>query len=287
MKHLKKNSLSTIASFLIPNAARTEELLFSCLYDVEVVSDYLRHDGATRGGTRRNLFSIRIQKLLEKKFDNIIKHFTKANEEIFYLWKEVLTKKARLMEAEFHSAELRASSKQQALLADIDLLEHRLAATVVSISCGSDWIPLVKATAKHAAASSSKHMADNETCDEERASCSANFGLAGRRVLCVGGRARLYPEYCRLVEASGGNLTIFRGDQKDDMARLHPLLISADMVVCPVDCVNHETFFAVKRYCKSTGKPCALLDRSNLSTFCMGVQMLVGTPVHSTVSSLI
>ena len=287
MKHLKKNSLSTIASFLIPNAARTEELLFSCLYDVEVVSDYLRHDVATIGGTRRNLFSIRIQKLLEKKFDNIIEHFNKANEEIFYLWKEVLTKKARLMEAEFHSAELRASSKQQAPLADIDLLEHRLAATVATISCGSDWIPLVKATAKHAAASSSKHMADNETCDEERASCSANFGLAGRHVLCVGGRARLYPEYCRLVEASGGNLTIFRGDQKDDMARLHPLLISADMVVCPVDCVNHETYFAVKRYCKSTGKPCALLDRSNLSTFRRGVEMLVGTPVHSTVSSLI
>ena len=66
MKHLKKNSLGTIAPFLILNTARAEALLFSCLHGVEVVSDYLRNDVAIRGGVRRNTFSIRIQKLLEK-----------------------------------------------------------------------------------------------------------------------------------------------------------------------------------------------------------------------------
>ncbi len=103
----------------------------------------------------------------------------------------------------------------------------------------------------------------------------------------MGGRSRLYPEYRHLVETSEGNLIIYRGDQKDDMAHLHQSLICADMVVCPVDCVNHEVYFTVKRYCKLTGKPCVLLDRSNLSTFRVGVEILVGALAHSTVSSLI
>ncbi len=285
MKHLKKKSLSAISPFLVSNADRTEELLFSCLHRVEIVFDYLQHNVITSGGAYRDSFSIRIQKLLEKKFDNIIEHFTKANEEILFLWKEVLTKKARSMGTEFHSEGLKASSKQQAPLTYIDLLKHKLVATKVSIACGADWIPLVKATTKHTTVYPS-YASDNESYAEKQVGCSNDFNLAGRCVLCVGGRARLYPEYHRLVETSEGNLIIFRGDQKDDITRLHPLLISADMVVCPVDCVNHEIYFAVKRYCKSTGKPCALLDRSNLSTFRKGVETLVGAPVHSTVFSL-
>ena len=285
MKHLKKNSLSTIASFLIPNTARAEALLFSCLHGVEVVSDYLRNDVAIRGGVRGNTFSIRIQKLLEKKFDNIIEHFVKANEEISYLWKEVLNKK-QLMGDEFHPEGLNASSKQQAPLTYIDLLKHKSSATEVSITCGTDWMPLVKAATKQAAIIHS-YTLDIESCDEKQIGCSNHFNLAGKCVLCVGGRARLYPEYRRLVETSEGNLIIYRGDQKDDMAHLHQSLICADMVVCPVDCVNHEVYFTVKRYCKLTGKPCVLLDRSNLSTFRVGVEILVGALAHSTVSSLI
>ena len=282
MKHQKKNSLGIIAPFLIPNTARAEELLFSCLHGVEVVSEYLLNDVAIRRSGRQNSFSIRIQKLLEKKFDNIIEHFVKANEEIFYLWKEVLNKK-QLMGTEFHPEGLNASRKQQVPWTYLDLLEHKLSATEVSITCGTDWMPLVKATTKQATKIHSSTL-DNESRDEKQVGCSNHLNLAGRCVLCVGGRARLYPEYRRLVETSEGNLIIYRGDQKDDMAHLHQSLICADMVVCPVDCVNHEVFFIVKRYCKHTGKPCVLLDRSNLSTFRVGVEKLVGTPVHSTVS---
>ena len=285
MKHLRKNSLGTIAPFLIPTTARAEALLFLCLHGVEAVSDYLRNDVATRGGARGNTFSIRIQKLLEKKFENIIEHFVKANEEISYLWKEVLNKK-QLMGAQFHPEGLNATSNQQVPLTYIDLLEHKLLATEVSTTYGTDWMPLVKATTKQAAIIHSSTL-DNESCDEKQVGCSNHFNLAGKCVLCVGGKARLYHEYRRLVETSEGNLIIYRGDQKDDIAHLHQSLIRADMVVCPVDCVNHEVYFTVKRYCKHTGKPCVLLDRSNLPTFRVGVEMLVGTPAHSTVSSLI
>ncbi|HEU4855388.1 MAG TPA: DUF2325 domain-containing protein, partial [Nitrosospira sp.] len=52
------------------------------------------------------------------------------------------------------------------------------------------------------------------------------------------------------------------------------LLDHADMVVCPMDCVNHTVFFTVKRYCRRSGKPCVLLDRSSLSTFRKGIATL-------------
>ena len=46
------------------------------------------------------------------------------------------------------------------------------------------------------------------------------------------------------------------------------------MVVCPVDCVNHEAYFTAKRYCKYSGTPYVVLDRSDISTFHKGVAKL-------------
>ena len=51
---------------------------------------------------------------------------------------------------------------------------------------------------------------DCDSRDEKQVAAYAGFDLAGRRVLCVGGRAALYPEYHRMVEASGGKLLIYR-----------------------------------------------------------------------------
>lgn len=276
MRHLKKSYLGSISPFSIPSATRAEELLSSCLYGVEAISNYLRHDVATSTGVSNNSFSVYIQKLLENKFSDIIRHFTKGNEDILSRLGEILTKIECIMGSEFRPDGRRAFSKQQPSFPYIDLLNHEPVDIEVSITCGPDWVPLVKATTKHVAESPAEQTKNYETCDEKLESCSANFGLRGKCVLCVGGHARLYPEYRRLVETSGGDLIIFRGDQTGDMFRLGPLLSGADMVVCPVDCVNHETYFTVKRYCKCTCKPCVFLSRSNLPTFFRGVEALVG-----------
>lgn len=113
--------------------------------------------------------------------------------------------------------------------------------------------------------------------------------LAGQSVLCVGGRARLYREYRQLVKAYGGDLVICRSSRTEADARegdnteSHPagghldaLLDRADMVVCPIDCIDHNDYFAVRHYCKRTGKPCAFLRRSCLPSFCKGVEILAG-----------
>ncbi|WP_198140853.1 DUF2325 domain-containing protein [Nitrosospira sp. NpAV] len=109
--------------------------------------------------------------------------------------------------------------------------------------------------------------------DEKEPGCGRS-SLAGLCILCVGGRAALYPAYRHLVETSGGRFLIYRGDLQEKISYLPTLLTRADAVICPVDCVNHAIYFAVKRYCMRFGKPCAMLERSGLPTFRKGVEVL-------------
>jgi hypothetical protein len=103
----------------------------------------------------------------------------------------------------------------------------------------------------------------------------ASACLAGLCILCVGGRAALYPSYRSLVEGAGGRFLIYRGDRHDMVGRLPALLLRADAVICPVDCVNHASFFHVKQHCMRFSKPCALLERSSLPAFRRGIETLV------------
>ncbi len=98
--------------------------------------------------------------------------------------------------------------------------------------------------------------------------------LAGRSILCVGGRAALYPDYHRLIEAAGGHFMVFRGGAQDNTDCLLALLDCVSTVICPADCINHEDFFTVKRYCQRTRKYCAILERSDLATFSKAVEIL-------------
>ena len=104
--------------------------------------------------------------------------------------------------------------------------------------------------------------------------CARNYSLCGRFVLCVGGRIRLYPLYERLIKDNGGNFVAFHGDSDDQSGDLPRLLREVDMIICPVDCVNHDDYFEVKNYCHHSGKPCVLLDRSEVRTFAAGVDTL-------------
>lgn len=125
----------------------------------------------------------------------------------------------------------------------------------------TDWAPLIKA-------SSAKKRNSYDVVNNK-------FHLAGQTILCVGGRFKLYPEYRQSIENYRGKLATFHSNQSDHLHYLLQLLEEADMVICPVDCINHEAFFIVKYYCKYSGKPCVLLDRSEVSTFHDGINKLV------------
>lgn len=127
----------------------------------------------------------------------------------------------------------------------------------------TEWVPLVK-TNKHAQHTATHHQLN-----------ANHFNLAGQAILCVGGRAALYPAYLQLIEAAGGCFMAYRASPDDTTDYLQTLLERVNMVICPVDCVSHNDYFTVKRYCKRTGKYCAFLARSNLPTFKQGLKILI------------
>lgn len=121
---------------------------------------------------------------------------------------------------------------------------------------GIHWAPLIKGKTHNI------NFASHPCC------------LTGYSVLCIGGRAKLYPQYKQLIEDSGGKLLTFHGNSNDQLGRLSRLLEQTDMIICPIDCINHEAFLIVKYYCQCSSKPCILLDRSETNTFRAGVIML-------------
>ncbi len=289
----------------IAEAPRPDVILLACLHAVEDLSAHLSglRQEAASVARRANSHNTHVTDdslaghllaLLEKKFHQVVKAFSflGINRNTFFSPHAGLTRTARrgsvLNKPSFLPTEDPATASEpvgshQSLLSRIDLLERTLADAEIDVPPETDWVPLVKVSAAPGAseaapipgsASAAESAWRCDIPDEQQADAQAGFDLAGRRVLCVGGRAALYPEYRRMVEASGGRLLIYRRGPSHGGDHLPALLDHADLVVCPVDCVNHCTYFAVKRYCKYSGKPCVLLDRSGLSTFRKGMATL-------------
>lgn len=98
--------------------------------------------------------------------------------------------------------------------------------------------------------------------------------LAGQSILFIGGRAALYPQYRSLIEAAGGHLILFRKSEPDTVNNLMAWLNCVNQVICPADCVRHEDFLIARTYCQRTGKPCIMLQRSDMKTFTRAVGFL-------------
>ena len=57
------------------------------------------------------------------------------------------------------------------------------------------------------------------------------------------------------------------GGREDNRQRLEVMLGSADAVFCATDCVSHDAYLRLKRYCKRHRKPCFLLRSSGMGCF--------------------
>jgi len=127
-----------------------------------------------------------------------------------------------------------------------------------------NWPPIIKAktTIKH-------HDTDTQISGNQ-------LDLVDKSVLCVGGQLKLYSQYNQLIEDLGGRFIAFHNAVNGtSLKELLQLLQKADMIICPIDCVNHEAFLIVKQYCESFGKLCVLLDRSTVATFHQGIHELI------------
>lgn len=73
--------------------------------------------------------------------------------------------------------------------------------------------------------------------------------LQGKRIVYVGGRPGTNTAIARLVESAGGCLAAHDGGFEDRKGMLAALIPGADMVVFPVDCIDHDSMNTLKRVC--------------------------------------
>lgn len=91
--------------------------------------------------------------------------------------------------------------------------------------------------------------------------------LAGKRVLCVGGRRAALHSYRNVVEQSGGRFMHHDGGLEENIHRIDGAVAAADLVICQAACISHNAYWRVKEHCKRTGKPCLFVKNSGVSSF--------------------
>ena len=95
----------------------------------------------------------------------------------------------------------------------------------------------------------------------------SHFDLNGLHILYVGGRQQTVLRLRTLVAGWNGKLTHHDGGIERSIDELANVLMRADAVVFPTDCVSHAAAKAVKRLCNQTMKPFIPLRTSGIASF--------------------
>ncbi len=96
---------------------------------------------------------------------------------------------------------------------------------------------------------------------------NAVLALANRQIVYVGGRPGTTSTIRALVERAGGSFQDHDGGLEDRKGRLPAMIASADMVVFPVDCVDHDSVNMLKRVCQHQGISYYPLRSASVASF--------------------
>ncbi len=114
----------------------------------------------------------------------------------------------------------------------------------------------------------------SQCADQNTQNCPGP-NLCGKTVLYVGGLHKMVPHYRQLVENFGGQFLHHDGGKEASRNLLPKMLITADAVFCPVDCVSHDACNCVKKMCKRFQKPFVLMRSAGLSSLAKGLSDIV------------
>lgn len=108
-------------------------------------------------------------------------------------------------------------------------------------------------------------------CADHNTEKCPGMDLCGKTVLYVGGLHKMVPHYRQLVEQYGGRFIHHDGGREASRNLLPKMLISADAVLCPIDCISHDACTQVKKMCKRYQKPFVPMRSSGLSSLAKGL----------------
>lgn len=110
-----------------------------------------------------------------------------------------------------------------------------------------------------------------DTCAQADTDECPGQDLCGKTVLYVGGLHKMIPHYKNLVEKNGGLFMHHDGGKEESKSRLPKMLVQADAVMCPVDCVSHDACLTVKKICKQYETPYVMMRSSGISSLIAGL----------------
>lgn len=156
--------------------------------------------------------------------------------------------------------ERNAENARRAAQLEIDLLESR-----AELAAAEDALALSLGVCDGVAGSSG--------CGK---TCPAEQELAGRCVLCIGGRSGLVDGYRKVVEHRGGRFLHHDGGLEESLHRIDAAVAAADAVVCQTGCVSHAAYWRLKDACKKLDKPCVFVQSPGVGSFARGLTVLTG-----------
>lgn len=112
--------------------------------------------------------------------------------------------------------------------------------------------------------------------------CPAEIALAGRCILCIGGRTGMVPGYRRVVEQRGGRFLHHDGGEEESLHRIDAVVSTADAIVCQAGCVSHQAYWRLKEACKKLGKPCVFVQSPGVASFARSLSAFAGTTERDT-----
>lgn len=124
------------------------------------------------------------------------------------------------------------------------LLEHETSAALRRER--DDALMLIKAIQDEVGAMEQAMLASAEAQNER----SGLDHLQGKRIVYVGGRPGTHTVLKKLVESANGELVVHDGGIEDRKGMFAATLPRADLVVFPVDCIDHDSMNTLKRVCE-------------------------------------
>lgn len=109
------------------------------------------------------------------------------------------------------------------------------------------------------------------TTDNCSSCLNNNPDLCGRCVLYIGGRNSQYSHFRKLVEQQNGKFIYHDGGREEGYQKLASIVVKADVVFCPLDCVSHTAMNLVKKHCNNNTKQLVYIPHASLSAFSRGL----------------